>query len=191
MTRLFIVAALTAGGVVGGNEAIADPSVFYSTMGPVEVQQEKDGPVKKCELSIPLVSVPEFVGFRIQVLADPILVIRDFTVDVGQFKNISNGIPYDPERKPITSARVLANTFDSDKVSTRVDMKDGGMGYRLNSDVNFSALLNLVKRGDYYLMFKRTDKPDMTTYVVREKVDPKLFQQFSACVASMGNQRLQ
>lgn len=163
---------------------IAASSADYATLGSVDVEQE-NGPVKKCELFVPLVKLPESVALRIKRMTMGDAVVRSFTVDVIEFKRVSNGIPYDPEKKPIVSARIVANTFDSDKISRRVDMGDGGIGYDLGSDANLVTLLSLVKRGDYYVTFKRSDRSEFTSYAIGEKVPIKFLRELDACMAKM------
>lgn len=171
-------------GVISGNAAFAEPTFIRATLGEATVERE-NGPVKKCEIFIPLIDIPEAVAFRIKVLAMGGIVIRSFTVDAMQYRRVSNGIPYEPEKKPITSARVLSNSFDSDKVSSRVDMGDGGIGYKLTTDESFFSLLKLIGRGDYYVMFKRNDKSDSTKYVIAEKVDANILKELAACMAAI------
>lgn len=171
-------------GAISCNVAFAEPTFIRSTVGSATIERE-DGLVKKCELFIPLLNVPETVAFRVKALAMGGTVIQTFTIDAMQFRRVSNGIPYEPEKKPITSARVLSNMFDSDKVSSPMDMGDGGMGYKLNGNEAFFSLLKLVGRGDYYVMFKRSDRPDVTAYIVGEKIGNNILRELAACLTAM------
>ena len=164
--------------------ARADPSAVYATIGKAELERE-DGPVKKCEIFVPLAAMPETVALRVKTLVMGEVTIRSFTVDVIQFGRISNGIPFDPQSKPITSARIIANTFDSGSVTTKIDMGDGGVGYNLGEKKNLTALLALLRRGEYYLMFKRSDKSDETAYAVGNGIEGKVIGSFEACVSKM------
>lgn len=155
-----------------------------ATLGPVDVSSE-DGPVRRCEIFLPLLKLPEIAGLRIKKLASGNLQLHSFTIDVAEFQKFSNGIPFDPVRKPITSARILANTFDSDKVGQLTEMGDGGLGVVLDGRGSFLSLLTLVMRGEYYVSFKRTDTTEVTTYAVGTSVSEKSLKELDACLASM------
>lgn len=182
--RFLIIAWACFATIVAGGAAIAAPEVIHPTIGDVDVERD-NGPVKKCELFVPLVHVPESVAFRVKVLTDGKTVIQSFTIDVIQFKRVSHGIPYGPEKKSITAARIVADSFDSDHVAQRVDMGDGGLGYIFTDNNALASLLDLIQRGDYYLTFKRSDKVDTTTYVVSDKVPAKVLREFATCATAL------
>lgn len=181
-----LIAVIFIGFTTYAEDAFAEPTVERVEMGVVDVERD-NGSVKKCELSIPLMKLPESLAFRVKSFLQGKVELHSFTIDVVQFR-VSNAIPYDPVRKPITSARIISNTFDSDKFTRRVVMGDGGLGYIFDDDQNlskFTLLMALLKRGDYYIQFKRSDKHDITSYVVSQKVDDKFLREFLLCAAGM------
>jgi len=178
--------------VARSGSALAEPQLDYvhPEMGDVSMDSDlNNGRYKKCQIVVSLVNIPESVALGVKVLTDGNVVLSSFTVDVGAFNSISNGIVYDYQRKPITSARILANIFDSDKVTRRVDMGDGGLGYSFNDPLEVLSLLQLIKRGDYYLTFKRADKSSITTYAVSQRVSDKIIQSHDKCVRQLSSKQ--
>ena len=178
--------------VARSGSALAEPQLDYvhPEMGDVSMDSDlNNGRYKKCQIVVSLVNIPESVALGVKVLTDGNVVLSSFTVDVGAFNSISTGIVYDYQRKPITSARILANIFDSDKVTRRVDMGDGGLGYSFNDPLEVLSLLQLIKRGDYYLTFKRADKSSITTYAVSQRVSDKIIQSHDKCVRQLSSKQ--
>lgn len=164
--------------------SMATSSAGYATLGNMEVEQD-NGPIKKCDLVVSFTKLPEVVALRVKRMKMGDDVVRAFTIDVIEFNRVSNGIPFDPEKKPIIAAQIVSNILDSDKISKSIDMGDGGMGYELGSEENLVALLSLVKRGDYYVTFKRTDRSDFTAFAIGEQVPNKFLGELEACLAKM------
>ena len=159
-------------------------------MGDVSMDSDlNNGKYKKCQILVPLVKIPESVALAVKVLTDGSTVFSSFTIDVGAFNSISNGIVYDYQRKPIESARIVANIFDSDKVTRRADMGDGGLGYYFNDPLEVLSLIQLIERGDYYLMFKRADRSSTTLYAVSQRVSDKIVHSHDKCVRQMFSSR--
>lgn len=102
------------------------------------------------------------------------------TIDVVEF-TVSNEIPYDPKKKPISGARIASNIFETTQTMRQVDMTDGGWGIMLDQ-AGFSAMTKLIARGDYLVGFKRRDRPTETLYAVREGVKKDVLGQFRSCI---------
>ena len=85
---------------------------------------------KKCEISITMNAGAnaEFVDLRAKVLTGGNGAMSTLTVDVVEF-TVSNGIPYEPKRKPISSAKVVSNVFETTAMR-QIDMLGRRSGNR-------------------------------------------------------------
>jgi hypothetical protein len=172
--------------VLAGPGIAADKYIYpdgvTTTFEPNDAASEKKG-VKSCQLSITPVKLPQGVDLRVKILMQGQTVFYVLTVDVGEF-TVSNGIPYDPKKRPITSFKIISNIFETGPQMKLVDMHDGGMGMALDQ-TSFMSMLTLVQRGDYLIAFKPVGALDETVYVVRPGADQQPMSQFAACLRQM------
>lgn len=158
------------------------PESISPTFEGTDEKSAKQG-YKKCEISVTLVKeVAQGVEFRVKLITDGKVVVSTLTVDVVEF-TVSNGVPYDPRRRPISTARVVSNVFETTTMP-QVDMGDGGLGIALDPP-NFGKALALVARGDYLIGFVPKGTDDETVYAVRQGVDAKVLGQFGECMNRM------
>ena len=155
------------------------PDVISSTFEREDEPSAKNG-FKKCEIVVTMTKGGEGVYFRAKVLTDGKLTMTTLTIDVAEF-TVSNGIPYDPKKKPISGARIASNIFETTQAMRQVDMADGGWGIMLDQ-TGFSSMTKLIVRGDYLVGFKRRDRPTETLYAVREGVKKDVLGQFRSCI---------
>jgi len=164
-------------------DAFIYPDLVTPSFEKEDAASAKNG-YKKCEISATLMKLPEGVDLRVKVLSDGRTVQSSLTVDVVKF-TVSNGVPFDPRKVPISSADVLSNIFQTTPEMQHFDMGDGGIGILVKDPERFTALVKLIKRGDYIVKFKRTDKADETNYAVKDGSDQKVMGQFVACLNRM------
>ena len=158
------------------------PQAVTVTFEPNDAASEKNG-VKACQLSITPVGPGQGVDLRVKILAQGSTVVYVLTLDVAEF-TVSNGIPYDPKHRPISSFRIASNIFETGPQMKLVDMQDGGMGMSLDK-ASFGTMLKLVQRGDYLIVFKPVGAMDETVYVVRPGAEQQPLNQFAACLRQM------
>ena len=178
---LLLTLSILAGPSAADNKYIY-PDGVTTTFEPNDAASEKKG-VKECQLSITPVKLPQGVDLRVKILSRDQTVFYVLTLDVGEF-TISNGIPYDPKKRPITSFKIISNIFETGPQMKLVDMHDGGMGMALDQ-ASFMTMLTLVQRGDYMVAFKPVGALDETVYVVRPGAEQKALGQFAACLRQM------
>jgi len=158
------------------------PDAVTTTFEPNDAASEKQG-VKQCQLSVTPVKLSQGVDLRVKMLSQGQTVFYVLTLDVAEF-TVSNGIPYDPKKRPITSFRIISNIFETGPQMKLVDMHDGGMGMALDQG-SFISVLKLVQRGDYMIAFKPVGALDETVYVIRPGVDQQPMDQFATCLRQM------
>jgi hypothetical protein len=180
--QFLLIASLAITAFGRSNTAHAEltyPDVVSSFFDKEDEPSARNG-YKKCEVSLTMMKGGEGVDLRAKILSDGKVSISSITVDVFEF-TISNGIPYAPKRKSISSAKVVSNVFETTPVMRQVDMGDGGWGIMLDRS-GFTSLTKLIERGDLLVAFKRNDSSNETVYAVREGVDKKVLGQFLSCV---------